>query len=67
MPKNNMRSIIQKPESNLPSNMHRVDASKLLKIPILDRLYEIDGEWYYQIQGDPTPRKWKDYDHMDFN
>ncbi len=65
---NNIINLFDKQKDNkLPPNAIKVDSTKTVRIPILDRMYEIDGELYYEIKGDPTPRKWKDYNHMDFN
>lgn len=66
-----MDNIINFPDkqngNKLPTNLIKVDSTKTVRIPIIGRMYEIDGELYYEIQGDPTPRKWKDYSHMTFN
>lgn len=59
MKTNDNKSTNETKHDELPPNM--------IKIPILDKFYEIDGEFYYQIKGDSTPRKWKDYNHMNFN
>ncbi|MEK4025842.1 hypothetical protein [Sporosarcina sp. FSL W7-1283] len=67
MPKNKIVSINQSREDGLPSNLIPLDSKKMVRIPVVDRFYEIDGEIYYQISGDNTPRKWADYDLKDFN
>lgn len=54
-------------EIPLPPNMERVKNTDAVRIPILDKFYEVDGELYYEVSGDSTPRKWKDYSHMNFN
>lgn len=54
-------------EKRLPTNIKRVDSSKTVRIPILEKIYEVDGELMYEIKGDNTPRKWKDYSLDDFN
>lgn len=65
---NNVVNFPDKQKANkLPSNLIKVDTTKKVRIPILSRMYELDGELYYELQGDPTPRKWKDYSHMNFN
>lgn len=67
MQKNKIKSINQQQSGELPSNLQPIDSSNTVRIPIIDRFYEIDGELYFQIAGDSTPRKWKNYSHMDFN
>ncbi|MEV9640477.1 hypothetical protein ABZ756_07240 [Mammaliicoccus sciuri] len=67
MQKNKVVSINQNHKNELPSNLIRVNSKKTVRIPVVDRFYEIDGELYYQICGDNTPRKWADYDLRDFN
>lgn len=66
-----MNNIINFPDkqkvNQLPSNAIKVDSTKTVRIPILEKIYEMDGELMYELQGDPTPRKWKDYSHMNFN
>lgn len=54
-------------ENRLPSNLIKVDTAKTVRIPILEKIYEVGGELMYELQGDPTPRKWKDYSHKNFN
>ncbi len=56
-----------KEESPLPSNVIEVKDSDLIRIPIFDRIYQIDGELYYELAGDRVPRKLKDYKLEDFN
>lgn len=53
--------------SPLPSNLAKVENTDMVRIPILDKFYEVDGELYYKVAGDSTPRKWKDYSHENFN
>lgn len=68
MPKNKIANINkERKDISLPANMKKINQNNTIRIPILERMYEIDGELYYQIKGDNTPRKWKDYSHMDFN
>lgn len=67
MPKNKIVSINQSHKNELPSNLIPVNSHKTVRIPIVDRFYEIDGELYYQICGDNTPRKWAEYNLKDFN
>lgn len=50
-----------------PKNLIEVKNEELIRIPIFDKVYEIDGELYYKIKGDDTPRKMKDYKVEDFN
>lgn len=65
---NNVINLFDKQQDNeLPPNAIKVDSTKTVRIPILDRMYEIDGELYYELKGDKTPRKWKDYSHKNFN
>lgn len=67
MQKNKIVSINKIRKDDLPSNLIPVESKKTVRIPIVDRFYEMDGELYYQICGDNTPRKWAEYDHRDFN
>ena len=66
-----MKNIINFPDKQkvdkLPTNLIKVDSSKTVRIPIIDKFYEIDGELFYVISGDSTPRKWADYKLEDFN
>lgn len=65
---NNIINLPNKQKDNkLPLNAIKVESRKTVRIPILGRMYEIDGELYYELKGGSTPRKWKDYNHMDFN
>ena len=41
--------------------------TKAVHIPVLERIYKINGELYYQAEGDDRPRKWKDYSLKHFN
>ena len=54
-------------EKELPSNLIKVKSKKTVRIPILDKIYEVDGELMYELKSDTTPRKWKDYSLDDFN
>ena len=67
MQKNKAVSINQNRKDELPSNLIRVNSNNMVRIPVVDRFYEIGGELYYQICGDNTPRKWADYNLKDFN
>lgn len=67
MKKNIINLADKRIEKGLPTNIERVDSSKTVRIPVLDKFYQIDGEWMYEVKDDNTPRKWKDYSHMDFN
>ena len=66
-----MSNVINFPEKQkvdkLPTNLIKVDSTKTVRIPIFDRIYEVEGELYYELRGDRPPRKLKDYSHMDFN
>ena len=66
-----MSNVINFPKKQkndkLPTNLIKVDTTKTVRIPIFEKIYEVDGELMYELQGDPTPRKLKDYSHMDFN
>lgn len=35
--------------------------SDLVRIPILEKFYQIDGINFYEVKGDNTPRKWSEY------
>lgn len=37
-----------------------------IRVPIISRMYEIDGEMHYEIEGENIPRKWSDYNVDDF-
>lgn len=65
MRKDKIVSINQK--NDLPANVIPISKEEMIKVPILERFYEIDGELYYQVRGDSTPHKWNEYSHMDFN
>lgn len=56
-----INNIINLPDKQkkkeLPTNVIKVDPTKTVRIPILGRMYEIDGELYYEIQGDPPRGK----------
>jgi len=66
-----MKNIInlsdKRKEDKLPTNVTKVDSTKTVRIPILDRVYEIDGELYFETKNDSTPRKLKDYSQKNFN
>lgn len=67
MEKDNLLHLHPRKRDALPPNMKRVDNSEMVRVPIIKRFYEIDGELYYQVAGDKTPKKWKDYTLDDFN
>lgn len=54
-------------ENELPTNLTKINEKDLINIPIFERIYEIDGELYYEVSGENKPRKLKDYKLEDFN
>lgn len=48
-------------------NLKPLQEEDIIRIPIIVNFKEVDGELYYQIREDNTLRKWKDYNHMNFN
>lgn len=54
-------------EKGLPINVTRPKSQETVRIPILERIYEVDGELMYELKSDPTPRRLKDYSLDDFN
>lgn len=67
MKNKNISQLGYRENSPLPSNLTKVENTDMVRIPILDKFYEINGELYYEVSGDSTPRKWKDYSHENFN
>lgn len=65
MKKNNIIQLNDKKQ--LPTNAIEVDDSDLIRVPIFERIYQVDGELYYQIVGSRVPRKLRDYKLEDFN
>ena len=51
----------------IPMNLKPLQEEDIIRIPIIVNFKEVDGELYYQIREDNTLRKWKDYNHMNFN
>lgn len=67
MKSNNIIQLNNKKKNQLPTNAIEVDDSDLIRVPIFERVYQVDGELYYQIVGSRVPRKLKDYKLEDFN
>lgn len=67
MKKNNIIQLNNQKKNHLPTNAIEVKDSDLIRIPIFERIYQVDGELYYQVAGSRVPRKLKDYKLEDFN
>lgn len=65
MPKKSINIISR--HNDIPTNLKTVQEEEMVRIPIINKFKEVDGELYYQIRGDATLRKWSDYNHMNFN
>ena len=57
----------RKMENEFPRNLRRINDGRTIRIPILDKFYEKDGELFYELKGENIPRKWADYTLEDFN
>lgn len=58
---------IKPDEKSFPTNLKPGREEEMIRVPIIEKFKEVDGELYYQIRGDQTLRKWSEYNHMNFN